>query len=647
MSQFSEDKQALISVKTIIESFKYWPRVFRIFWDVKKSYFVIILLLHILLGIAPVVSIYVTQELINSIIIGWDVGFQLVLWFFILFIIVTLVKEMMGLLQGYFEGLFLTLFNNHINVLVMNKANDLSLADFENAEIQNQIKRVQQESGYRPYQIFQKMLALVTAVFSLVSAAGFIASWHAGIALLLLCVPLLSFYSFLKLAQKEFIVHWRRAPRTREQWYLSYLLTHDHSFKEVKIYQIGTFLIQKYRQIFKGFYGEDVRLARLRLVISLVFMIISMIVLFGIIFYIVRATYLQVIMVGNLVAYIQAIMLIHGSSQSIIMRLIEIGQNNLYLKQLFSFLDASSMDTENKSIAQSEHSLHEIADNVVPIHKQNKNEGLNSHVSAVFDSTINKDSERNKIEHIEFKNVSFQYPGTDKYVLKNINLELKKGETVAIVGRNGSGKTTLVKLLVQLYNHFEGDILINGQSIRSFDKERLRQKIGVVFQDFTRYELPVRSNIGFGNVDFTSDDEKIYQAAKQAGIIDLIQEMPQQLDTRLGRWFENGYQLSGGQWQRIGIARSYIRNADLYVLDEPSSALDPESEIDVFNKFNTLIKNKLGLFISHRYTSVKYAQKIIVLDEGQIAEQGTHEQLMKKNGVYRDLYSLQVSSYLA
>lgn len=273
----------------------------------------------------------------------------------------------------------------------------------------------------------------------------------------------------------------------------------------------------------------------------------------------VQATFVGQILVGNLVSLIQAITLTQSTSQSIVQGILSLCQNNLYIKQLFDFLDMPE-EAETQTINQS--------------------------LSA--------------IQSIEFRNVSFRYPNTEVNAISNVSFTLSQGEKLAIVGRNGSGKSTIVKLLTHLYSEFEGEILINGHSIHEMDKDSFREKIGVVFQDFVHYEMAVRDNIGFGNVSSREMDEDIWTAIDKAGITDLVVSLPDKIDTLLGKWFEDGQQLSGGQWQRIAIARAFMRNADVYVLDEPSSFLDPHAEKEVFQKFDQLVNEKLGVFISHR-----------------------------------------------
>lgn len=311
-------------------------------------------------------------------------------------------------------------------------------------------------------------------------------------------------------------------------------------------------------------------------------------------------------MLGNLISFIQAINLTQSTSQNIVQGILSLCQNNLYVKQLFDFLDMPEEDEVEEAEQRVSH-----------------------------------------IDSIEFRNVSFKYPNTPKNAISNISFKLNRNEKLAIVGKNGSGKSTIVKLITQLYSNFEGDILINGQSIRDLNKESFREKMGVVFQDFVQYEMTVKDNVGFGDVNQKENDQLVWKAIEQSGITKLINTLPNKLNTMLGKWFDDGQQLSGGQWQRVAIARAFMRNADVYILDEPSSYLDPHSEKEVFNKFEQLTHQKIGVFISHRLSSAKTADNIILLEEGRIIEAGSHDSLMRLNGTYAEMFDIQASSYLS
>ncbi|MGF9913686.1 ABC transporter ATP-binding protein [Paenibacillus ehimensis] len=613
MSPAAEEESRTVNLTNIVQSFRYWPRVFQLLWQTNKLYFILILCINILRGASPVISLLLLQKLINSIGPAWDTGFQTVLVPFIWLIAFSVFNEALSLAQNFINKLFETLLSNRITMLIMEKSISLSLSDFENAQVQDALKRAQNEAGHRPYQILQQILSIVTASITLFSTAAMLISWKWWAAFLLILIPLTSFYSFLRIGQQEFMLQWNRAPKMRQTWYLSVLLTRDISFKEIKVFQLGGYLLGKYHELLRQFLAEDKRMIKKRLGVGAIFQATQQGVNAFMFLMVLWSAYKREILIGHVVSYTQAITLTLVSSQNLTQSILSLCQHNLFLQQLFAFLDLQSSDPSARKIEASEASRPATT----PV-----------------------------IQSVEFRNVSFRYPGSSYPALRNVSFTLQRGETLAIVGRNGSGKTTLMKLLTQLYDSFEGDILINGVSIRDMDCEAFRRKVGVVFQDFVQYEMQVRQNIGFGNAAKMEEDAELWKAADRAGIAGLIQSMPAGLATQLGRLFDEGQQLSGGQWQRIAIARAFMREAELYVLDEPSSMLDPETELQVFQAFRELVRDRLGIFISHRYSAIRYADQILMMDQGSVVEQGNHQQLMQQNGMYAELYMMQANAYL-
>ncbi|MGM7684182.1 ABC transporter ATP-binding protein [Cytobacillus sp. Hm23] len=611
-----------LNIKNIFRSFSYWPRVFKLLWETKKSYFVAILTLSLFQGVSPVLSLLATQHLINSIATGLNLGFKVILIAFFFFIGVALLDMVIASLYQYYDTLLRKLLSNRINILILEKSLCLSLEDFENPTIQDHLKRVQNDSGSRPFQVLKVILGMISNVVTLLSTITVILLWKWWVALFIVLIPFISFVSFLRLGQEEFLRYWNRAEKSRQSWYFSHLITQDKTAKEVRLYQLGAFFLSKYKKIIDSFYSEDRFILIKRMKISSVFKIITLSINYSIVLLVLWSAYMKEILIGNVVGLIQAIRLTESTAQGIVQSILSLCQNNLYLEQLFHFLDISTK--ENQKV---------LINTAIQLNDDN-----NSLVNVRPTPTLSA------IEKIEFQNVSFKYKGTEMYALNNVSFTLKKGETLAIVGKNGSGKSTIVKLLTSLYTDFEGEILINGISIREFDQEGLREQIGVVFQDFVQYELPVRENIGFGDLKHVND-ERIMQAAEQAGIVEMIEQLPNQINTQLGKLFTDGHQLSGGQWQRIAIARAFIRNADIYIMDEPSSFLDPFAEKEVFDKFQSLLQNRIGLFITHRYSTVQFADQIIVLDKGVVVESGNHNELINLGGNYAQLYNLQVSSF--
>jgi ATP-binding cassette subfamily B protein len=578
-------------------------------WRANPFYFVSIWFFSISRGLLPALTLLATQQIVNTIVaLEPNTSFKTAMLPLFIFIGLLFLNELLLIFLLHTTTVYQTYISNYVNIEIIKKVGQMSLPSFENSLIQDQLQRSQQEANFRPYEIFQQILSIITGLVTLLSSAAILFSWSWKLTLLLGIIPILFFYAYLSLGKTEFLIHFKRIPNQRKSWYLLQLQTRDSSFKETKLFKLNHYLLNQYRNIIDQFLKEDKYLATKRTKLSLISQLIGNIIVGVVIFYIAYAGYNGEINIGNLVAYFSVVALTFTNSQNIVLEIVDICKNNLYIEQLFSFLD-----------------LQDNKDETEP-HQSMKSHQL-------------------KIDSIQIINVSFKYPGTTNYVLKNVNLTLNKGETLAIVGKNGSGKSTLIKLISKLYTDFEGEILINGKSIREIPTSTLYEEIGVVFQDFVNYEMSLLNNVGFGDIHNLDNREKITESLAQTGLTHFAESLPQQLDTQLGKYFLDGHQLSGGQWQRLAIARAFMRDASLYILDEPSAALDAEAEADIFKRFGKLVEDKIGIFISHRYTSIHFADKIIVLNQGEIVEEGSHEELMTIEGIYSKLYKLQMDNF--
>lgn len=593
-----------VNLKEVIASFKNWPRIFKLLWETDKKSLIIIIMFSVLGGVTPSLLLLGNQFLINSVSMGWEKGFNLVIKGLVLLTSIYIFQLLVIQINEYAKGVFALKLSNFVNILIMEKSVKLDLKNFEDDDIYDRLQRAQAEASSRPFAIFNQILLIVSNLVTLVSTALILILWKWWLVFLLLIVPLLSSLSLLRLGKKEFNIEWERAPVRRKSWYMSYLLTRDVNVKEIKLYNLGKHLLNQYKEINTDFVNIDKRILFKRTLLTFTINFLNQLVVALLTLYILIAALSNQIRIGTMVSYIQALSSTQNTTGSLLQQIFSMYENNLYAEQLFSFLD---IEEENQD-------------------------------------------ERNKIEldtiySIEFKNVSFKYPKNENYSLKNVCFTIRKGELVAIVGKNGSGKTTLVKLLTKLYTDYTGEILINGEPINEYTTKSLRSSIGVLFQDFIKYELTARENVGFGKLESLQNDLALIEATKKSGVFDKINSYTKKLDTQLGKWFAEGQQLSGGEWQKVGIARAVIRNASVYILDEPSSALDPNAENELFGNFHNLINGKIGIYISHRFSTVKQATKILVFDEGEIIENDTHENLINNNGLYAELYNLQASPY--
>ncbi|PPA81226.1 ABC transporter ATP-binding protein [Brevibacillus laterosporus] len=608
VTPFKETSNKLETIRNVFASFSQWPSIFRLLYQTHPRYFAIVMILTIISSLIPVGVILATQSLINSAVVV-SIGGEMypLIIAFGSFAFLAVIRDIIKYVDLVYKTLYQELLSNHVNMLIMKKATRLPYSSFEDAAIYDQMQRAKQDSTYRPYQLFQQVMNVISSVITLLSVSAVLITWKWWLALILLLLPICSTFSFIKLGQEEFMIDHNRASDRRKQYYLMNLLTNDSSVKEIKIFQLGKFLVNRYSKYYEQFFNQDKAIVIKRTKVALGYQVITLIAVVSMQSYVVWEMMLGTIAVGSLLAFIQAISYTQSTSTDLMQTIFNMYQNNLYISQLFNFLG-------------------------VPEEKQkNTEESLSSE----------------KIPSgLEFRNVSFKYKGVVSYALRNVSFTIRSGETLALVGENGSGKSTIVKLITQLYQPTEGEILFDGIPIHHYKENEWRQKISALFQDFIKYEMQVKENIGLGNYLKADDEVAIVEASKLAGADEMIKRFPQQLNTQLGKLFMDGYQISGGQWQRIAISRAYMRDADLYILDEPTAALDPQAEQEVFTRFRELSKNKMGLFISHRFSTVRYANQILVLKQGEIIESGTHKDLIAENGVYASLFHMQASFYL-
>lgn len=590
-------------------------KLFLLIYQTNKGLFLMSALLHILQGLVPFFSLIVMQNVLNAISSAMINGMELVILPFYIFIFVYLAKLIINSLQTYVEGNLESALAKSLNIMICHKSTQLGLADYENSAINDQLKRASQEAGFRPYQLYSQLAGIASSVITVISSSTWLFLWKWWTVPIILAVSLTSLYSLFKINRQQFDIYMKRTPFYRQSWYLTYLLTNDRAVKEVKIFQLSSYLLNRYSELLESFYKVDKKMLGKLTKYTFIYNLFELAVMLWLVWLVIKETLLNTLMIGSLYGYIQAIMLTQSQVQSIMRNLLQFSQNHLYMEQLFLFVELPTSDPLVRSFQQS-------------------NESGNFAKQCEFN-----------IKHLELKNVSFQYSGHDNKVLSNISISFQKGQTIAIVGKNGSGKTTLMKVLMQLYDDYSGQILVNGQNIKEYDLMNYQKKIGTVFQDFVHYEMSARKNIGFGSLDRMDEDSLILDAAKYASIDEVIHSLPQGLETQLGKWFEDGYQLSGGQWQRLAIARAFIRNADLYILDEPSAFLDPVAERDLLELFLDLMKDKIGIFITHRLSSARLAHRIIVMEDGEIIEQGTHDMLLELNGAYAEMYHIQAKSF--
>ena len=586
-----------------------WRRALRLIWQTQPWFVISLLLLTVLSGLVPSAQIQLTSSIIQSAALAIRAGHDqslvnTALLFGLFQGLLLLGSALLGIALQQIQTLFTLRLSNNVNILVMEKAASLDVQYYENDECYDMLQRAVNEGNYRPYQIFSQMSTLISQAVTLVSVVAVLLSWNWWLGLLILLAPLPAMGSQLFYSRRGYLIERERASSRRRLAYFQFLVTHAYSVKEIRLFRLADYFIGRYRQLYQDFYAVDSRLARQQSLVLIPFTILTNGVAAGAQIYAIAIT-IVTNHLGFLAGYIQAIGVVQGTVQSLLANVAQLYQNNLFVNNLFEFLD-----TPQKRIK----------------------------------SGTRKMPER-LYKGIEFRGVSFAYPGTSTEVVHNLNLFLRAGECVALVGHNGAGKTTLVKLLTRLYEPTAGHILIDDVPLEEYDLNDLRQHISALFQDFVQYEMTVRENIGFGFLEKMQESQRIEQAARASGADSIIEEFPEKYETMLGRMFAKGHQLSGGQWQKIALARTFLRQAPIVIFDEPTAALDATSEAEIFERMQQIAAGATTLLVAHRFSTVRKADRILVIEQGKVIEDGSHEELLRLNGTHARLFRLQAAGY--
>ncbi len=588
------------------------PRSLALAWQANRVATVGMAIVTLLAAALPAAQAWVGKLIVDTVVdainnaLPVQVGLKATLPFLLIeFGLITL-GTILSQSRSLLDHMLNARLGHTINTAIIRKALALDLHYFEDADFYDKLQNARREADYRALSIINTSFLLVQNVITLASFAVLLLAFSPLITLVLFGATIPAFIAQTRYSSLHFRLLTWRAPEFRRMQYLEYLLTVDNSVKEVKLFGLGEPLLKRYHDMFWKFYREDASLARRRSLVSMFWALVSTASYYGAYAWIVWQTIGGVITLGDMTLYLALFRQSQGTFQGLFDNIGHIYESGLFMGNLFGFL---GLVPQMPQMAQAQR---------VP---------------------------RPIMHGIEFRDVSFRYAGREDWALRHVNLYIAPGEKLALVGANGAGKTTLIKLLTRLYDPTEGQILLDGVDLREYDLDDLRECIGVIFQDFVRYHSTARENVGFGQIKALENEARVVAAAERSGADEVIVELPEGYNTMLGRWFEKGFELSGGQWQKLALGRAFMRDGEVLVLDEPTAALDAEREYEIFQRFRDLTAGKIALLISHRFSTVRMADRIAVLDHGQVTELGTHLELLQRDGTYARLFSLQAEGY--
>ncbi len=586
--------------------------IFKLVWESGPWILFVLMLLSLLEGVLPLVGAYITKEVVNSlqeILVGTLTEFKPVIFLLIFLFIYKILNNAVTRVNTMVTRIAGELVVNHIKVKIMNKAKTVDLASFDMPEFYEKLENANREAGVRPISILSSAFNIVSKIITIISYVIVLSviSPIATVAIIIISIPS-AIINFIY-RKKTFNYMRRKSKERRQMSYYSDLMVNKDLAKEIRLFGLSDTFISHFKDVFKKYFAGIKSLIVKEGLWHIFLTVISSVVNALFFVFIAYKVFIGEIMIGDYTFYTSALTSIASGVASLITITATIYEGTLFINNMIAFMN------EKPTVVP------RIAEPVK----------VNSGAPHTF----------------EFKNVSFRYPGTERFVLKNIDLKFREGETVVLVGLNGAGKTTLIKLLTRLYDPTEGEILLDGRDIRDYDTKSLYEMFGIIFQDFGKYAFSVSENIGFGDIDAKASDENIRDAAKRSNADDFISKLPGGYETPLMRIFEpDGIELSIGQWQKLAIARAFYSDSDVLILDEPTASLDPMAEQEIFNQFDELRKDKTTIFVSHRLSSATVASKIVVLEYGSVIEEGTHKELMQKGGRYHELFTTQAKRYL-
>mgnify|MGYP001816340810 FL=1 len=589
--------------------FRYGRRAIELVWQTNPALTIGFALLTAIAGVLPAAIAYVGQLIVDAVVAlvrdapGTEVNDALRLVAIEAAIVAVLAIAQRGI--STCQSLLRVQLGHRVNTMILEQALTRRLREFEDSEVYDKLTRARREASSRPLSLVNRTFGLVQNLLALTSFAALLWQFSPWTLVILAVAGIPAFIAEAKFSGDAFRLFRWRSPQTRRQMYIEMVLAREDFAKEVQLYGLGDLMLERYREIFRELYREDRSLTLRRDFWGTVLGLVATAAFYGAYAWIVLATVAERITLGQMTMYLALFKQGQSSVASILSAVGGMYEDNLYLSNLYEYLEQD-----------------------VPADLGSRTEGPSPG------------------DGIRFENVSFTYPGASRPAVDDVSFHIRPGESLALVGENGSGKTTLIKLLTRLYDPDSGAILLDGLDLREWQRDVLRQRIAVIFQDFARYQMLLGENIGAGDTRRFGDAERWREAARQGTASEFIAGMPLGYETQLGRWFKDGQELSGGQWQKIALSRAFMReDADILVLDEPTAAMDAAAEAQVFEHVGKTRAGRIAILISHRFSTVRIADQILVLGHGRIIESGSHQELLDRGGHYASLFELQAAGY--
>ena len=594
--------------------FRQVPGTLRLVWEADAAGAITVGILAFVLALLPAGIAWVGKLIVDGVVEAARTGVEAarvrVTWLVAVELGLMAIQLAASRLLGLRRELLRGALGNRVNERILEKALELELRHFEDAQVYDKMQNARREASARPLSLVMQVFGVAQNAVTLAALSGLLLRLSPVSVLVIVAASVPAFLAEARLSGDSFRMWTWRAPEGRRLNYLEWILTRDSHVKEVKLFGLGPLVLGRYRALFRKFFDEDRHLAIRRLRAGLAFGAFSLVAFYGMYALMAGRAARAQITLGDLTLYIAVFRQGQGAIQAILQAVGAMYEDALFMSNLFDYL---AIETGGEAPRASPP----------------------------------RAPRRGAPGTIEIADVSFRYPGRSEWALRGLTLTIAPGEKLGLVGENGAGKSTLVKLLMRLYDPTEGEIRYGGVDLRDMDPRELRDRVGAVFQDFVRYQVTAAENIGVGSPAFIDDRPRIVEAARRGGAAPVVEALPSGYDTVLGGWFESGHELSAGQWQKLAVSRAFTREAaEVLIFDEPTAAIDAEGEHELFQRFQALAADRTAIVISHRFSTVRIADRIAVLHGGRLEELGTHRELVAKDGRYAHLFNLQAAGYL-